>query len=190
MPMGSDDVPFRTSMMWPDGPDPQWYVRFDWDVLRGRLECVGIEVTSRRPEIVLKPLKATVVRTSLPLTTLITKQRVEALAQLRRAAMVNLDPVAFRMLEKLGYQRREVGPGTPAVTDPGEARFLRVAVVYACAGGSDRRPVDAVAAAFDVDTTVAGRWVSIARFGFGFLEPEDGRLTVKALRLGAQVLER
>ena len=190
MSMGTDDGPFRTTILWPDGPDPQWVVRFDWDVLRGRLECVGLEVTSRQTDVVLKPLKATVLRTSLPLTTLITKQRVEALAHLRRAAMVNLDPVAFRMLETLGYHRRETGAGVPALTDPGEARFLRVAEVYASAVGTDRRPVDAVAEAFEVETSVAGRWISIARYGFGYLEPEDGRLTVKALRLGAQVLER
>jgi hypothetical protein len=202
--MDTDEMQW-TALTWPPGPSPKWEVRFEWAPIRGRLECIGVSVTSsprratdwqwwpaekRRDKVKPKPFRTQVWR-EIPIQTLIDEHRPQALENLRFGATVG-NEWAVRHAEQLGIRIHEVEDedGDPAivVTGPDETKFLRVAEVYAAAWKGSSSPVVAVAKDQKVARSTAGRYVSIARNQYGYLVPAqerqaNGRLTKKAKRL-------
>lgn len=156
----------KAAMLWPDRDEGPWLIDFEFQLIAGRAECVGIQLTSARPpgaqswqaggklpEVGI-PLTTSVLR-GLRLSEMVTEIR-ETNAQL--AALINEQDEAQAFAAPLGMR-------------PATARRLqRVTKVYRAAWDRGHQPTQAVAKRLNVSSGAAASLVSRARAA-GLLPP-------------------
>lgn len=167
------------------GQRGRWLIVLSWSVLRGRVECVGVELRSYHQDDAAdgfswgrlekdlgdpRPVTATLWR-EFAIGSVIDKGKRDARTTVER--MLAASPPLRPRLEKESSMWRPSG-GRPPEYSP--AHFVKVADTYADAwrrGG--RNPTQVVAQKFHVSHSTAAKWVARARTK-GLLGPtEKGR---------------
>lgn len=163
----------------------RWLIVLSWSVLRGRVECVGVELRSHRQDDEElgfswgrlekqlgdpRPVTATLWR-EFAIGGVIDKARRDARTTVERLLAGN--PALQPRLEKESSMWRPSG-GRPPEYSP--AHFVKVADTYADAWRRGwRNPTQEVAQKFHVSHSTAAKWVARARTK-GLLGPtEKGR---------------
>lgn len=183
------------------GPDPitgPWNLRFHWAEIGGRMECVGLDVRSFRTDPVTgSPLPLAKGEELTPVTTALLRQ-IPVGREIKRSRKMAAATASYAAAGRPGSNRKARRSATTIARtfrEPtgkySKEHFLEVASVYAEAWENHESPARAVADHWSVTATTAGKWVSIARNGHGFLEPTErrksnGRLTGKAQQLAAR----
>lgn len=149
-------------VLWPDPDSGPWLVFLRLQVIRGRLECVGINLTSARPEgewcdlsermpDTARPITTAVLR-SLHLSDLIAEKREQLAAVVRE-----VDGDAGRVGQVFGTAPRRV------MRESTRKRLERVAEVYREAWQAGSPPVKTVAERLGITEASASSYVARAR---------------------------
>jgi hypothetical protein len=152
----------RTRRLWPDAKRGPWQIQFAWGVLKGRSECIGVEIRSAGEPL---PLTTTLLR-DIPLATLIDRDRA---SQSAKEQVTHLLAAEIRQKGK-GFHFVSVPVHTPASRKGGRRplygpqHFQEVAKVYAETWQLGRKaPTTAVAERWHVTPSTAAKWVARAR---------------------------
>jgi hypothetical protein len=157
-----------TALLWPDAQQGPWLVRLMWAPVRGRIECIGLEVRGYRetteewpPELPLwsgdPPILMTSVLRELPLHSIVTDVRQE-MAE-------NSEEFGSWLAEQPGFSAEDQTALRQAWTQPRDSLdvLAEVARVYDEAWASGARPTKAVAEHFTISHSAAAKRVSRAR---------------------------
>lgn len=167
-----------SSGTWADAEGNAWEWTLEWDVLDGRVECVGFRLRAipfgrspgPRPQLApgqVRPLTASVLR-QFPLGSTVANARgrqQKMLKRLRRAAPGHEKAIDARLAE--WERQRSVRPGRKGY---GADHYSKVAEIYREAAALGNAPTRAVAEHFVVSKSAAAKWVARAR-GIGLLPP-------------------
>jgi hypothetical protein len=149
-----------TEAMWPDPTDGPWLLRLRWQILGGRIECVGVEIHSLSPDAATPDRRLPGDRGRVVTTTLLRDIRI---ADRIRAGRDRQGVFASRS--------RALGGSVPppeVFTNRGRAnprtapkRLVDVAKLYKAA--KDGRPRMAVAQGLNISPSQAGNLIVRAR---------------------------
>lgn len=188
-------LPDNAPGLWPDPENGPFRIRLYWDVVDGRVECVGLELTSIKnpnmpsairphtepgfwspPEWIPDPTPLTTSHLrDLHLSSLVSELR-EAMADSLRArtdtgALDRADTDSTEYQE-LAHRADESSPRRGRRPTYSRDHFRQVAEVYARAHLTGSNPRDAVAEWGTVSGSAAAKWIARAR-EYGFLESTD-----------------
>jgi hypothetical protein len=142
---GEGDPLPDTVRLWPDERRGPFYLTLGWQVIRGRAECVRVELRS-----VGTPLRRV---TGVPVTAAhIRALRIGQIIDEDRASMADIltpaDAAAYR---------------APQLREATAARLAKAAAVYRQAHAASRKPTRAVAEHFKISDSAAAKLVARAR---------------------------
>lgn len=167
--------------LWPDPETGPWLVQLRWGAINGRAECVGIDITSARPEDVFEDrwsaLTERMPETATPLTTSVLRNlRIGELIAEEREQM------ATTMGELVGPDDESLnvfGASGRTMRDSTRKRLQRVADTYRKAWHQGKPPVQTVAKRFGVSEAAASKLVFRARSA-GMLPPTSSGVPAAA----------
>lgn len=154
-----------STRLWPDENDGPWGLTFEWQVLNGRAECVGLRITSVRPE--KEPSWTSHGRlpeAGTPLTTgALRGIRLSELVAEERIRNQEVWSFAVEPTHAALYRADSMRPAT-------RERLVKAAEAYGEAWRNGQAPTQAVAQALAVTDSAAAKLVSRARAA-GLLPP-------------------
>jgi len=157
---------------WPSGNASEWEITFEWEIVEGRPEPVGIHVVSVGRD---RAVTATLMR-SIPIATLASKRRAKAksIRQAKTKAAQKITDLA----KVLALQEREViqlrGGGRPGRPATPIEDLAEVAKTYRLAYLEGRPPTQAVVDWHQITHRTAAKRVARCR-KLGLLGPAPGR---------------
>lgn len=147
------------SLLWPDEDHGPWLIRFRFQLIRGRAECIGVEVTSARPSDVKRwEPGGRLPEVGLPVT-------ASLLRELRIASLITeVRETNAKLLASLGEQEQAAAFNAPPGMRPETIKRLqRVANAYQAAWQRGQSPTKAVARRLKITDAAAAKLVSRAR---------------------------